>query len=190
MSYNENNYPGKDEGFAFKWWNDVNFVENSIVLDAADEGISDLSVAEKALVALFPGQALIIQANVDDAQTETINRFGFNGRNDKSDAFRHAFFNAMNSNDAGDYVARLFSIAHESEVPPNLDLERQMDLHNNDQGHTIGDDASFFVSDQELSDSVYQVLLDGLLFYLSPLGPVVPPNFGINGSTQLTPTDQ
>lgn len=65
-----------------------------------------------------------------------------------------------------------------------------MDLHNNNFGHTIGDEASFFVSDQELSNSVYSELLAGSLFYLSPLGPVIPPNFGINSSTQLTPTNQ
>lgn len=65
-----------------------------------------------------------------------------------------------------------------------------MDLHNNDVGHTIGDDASLFVSDQDLSDLVYQALLNGDLVYLSPLGPIVPPNFGINSSTQLIPTDQ
>ena len=46
---------------------------------------------------------------------------------------------AMNSNDAGDTVARLFSNAHESEVTSNLILEVQMDLHNNNVGHTIGD---------------------------------------------------
>jgi len=96
---------------------------------------------------------------------------------------------AMNSNDAGDTVARLFSNAHESEVTSNLILEVQMDLHNNNVGHTIGDDASIFISDQDLSSSVYQSLLNGLLVYLSPLDAVLPPNFGINSSTQIIPTN-
>ena len=179
-----------EDGLPNNWWNDEEFVENNFSFNLDDEGISDLTDAEKILIALYPAQALIIRANVNDANTETENRFGFSARNDKSDAFRHAFFNAMNSNDAGDAVARLFSTAHESEVPVNLVLEVQMDLHNNDVGHTIGDDAGFFVSDQELSNSVYLELLAGNLFYLSPLDSVVPPNFGINSNTQLTPTNQ
>lgn len=65
-----------------------------------------------------------------------------------------------------------------------------MDLHNNDIGHGIGEDGGFFISDQDLSNAVYQALLNGVLLYLSPLGPIVPPNFGINTSTQLTPTNQ
>ncbi|WP_299126849.1 hypothetical protein [uncultured Winogradskyella sp.] len=188
--FNLSNYPGKDDGLSFNWWTDENFIINNFSFELDDEGLGDLTEEEKLLVALYPVQALIIRANKEPAETETENRFGFSSRNDKSDAFRHAFFNAMNSNDAGDTVARLFSTAHESEVPANLILEVQMDLHNNDIGHTIGEDASFFVSDQDLSNSVYSQLLAGNLFYLSPLDLVTPPNFGINASTQLTPTNQ
>ncbi|SHE63271.1 hypothetical protein SAMN05444278_103218 [Psychroflexus salarius] len=184
------NYPGIDEGLPFGWWNNESFIENNFTFNLDDEGFGDLTEQEELLIKLFPLHALIIKANVDEAHTETENRYGNSARNDKSDAFRHAFFNAMNSNDAGDTIARLFSTAHESEVPAHLILEVQMDLHNNDIGHLIGDNASFFVSDQDLSDSVYTELLNGNLRYLSPLGPVIPPNFGINPSTQLTPTNQ
>jgi hypothetical protein len=187
--YSSNDYPGMDDGLPFEWWNDDEFVENNFSFNLAGEGFGDLTTQEKWLVAAFPARALIIYNNKELAETETINRFGNNGRNDKSDAFRHAFFNAMNSNDAGDTVARLFSNAHESEVTSNLILEVQMDLHNNNVGHTIGDDASIFVSDQDLSSSVYQSLLNGLLVYLSPLDAVLPPNFGINSSTQIIPTN-
>ena len=69
-------------------------------------------------------------------------------------------------------------------------LEKQMDLFNNNVGHTIGANASFFVPDSSLANSVYQNLLNGSLVYLSPLGPITPPNFGINNSTQITPTNQ
>ena len=188
-NYSSNDYPGMDDGLPFEWWNDDEFVENNFSFNLAGEGFGDLTTQEKWLVAAFPARALIIYNNKELAETETINRFGNNGRNDKSDAFRHAFFNAMNSNDAGDTVARLFSNAHESEVTSNLILEVQMDLHNNNVGHTIGDDASIFISDQDLSSSVYQSLLNGLLVYLSPLDAVLPPNFGINSSTQIIPTN-
>lgn len=188
-NYSSNDYPGMDENLSFEWWLDEEFVENNFSFNLVGEGFGDLTTQEKWLVAAFPARALIIYNNKELAETETMNMFGNNGRNDKSDAFRHAFFNAMNSNDAGDTVARLFSNAHESEVTSNLILEVQMDLHNNNVGHTIGDDASIFVSDQDLSSSVYQSLLNGLLVYLSPLDAVIPPNFGINSSTQITPTN-
>jgi len=196
------NYPGNNNGFPFEWWKDESFVEQNISFNI-DEGISELTNAEKLLVAIFPVQALIIRDNKLPAETETQNRFGNNGINDKSDAFRHGFFNAMNSNDAGDAIARLFSTAHESEVQPHLNLEKQMDLFNNNVGHIIGHNANFFVSDNILSNSVYQNLQAGNLVYLWPVdyndpnfwdNPLTPePNdgsHGISNSTQLTPSDQ
>lgn len=189
-TYTELDYPGKDLGYEFKWWLDSAFVENNFSFELDDEGFGDLTAQEKLLVVVFPAQALLIRANKQPAETETQVKFGGNGRNDKSDAFRHAFFNAMNSNDVGLPIAKLFSDAHESENPPNLILEEQMDLFNNDKGLTIGFYASALVSGQELSNSVYQSLLNGLLVYLSPLSAVIPPNYGINNSTQITPTNQ
>ena len=109
--------------------------------------------------------------------------------NTKADAFRHAFFNAINSRDTRDFVARAFSVAHESEVPDHLDLERQMDLFNNNVGHLIGQPL-WFESNAYVSEIVMNRLNNGELLYLSPLEAVVPPNFGINANTQLTPTNQ
>ncbi|MDH7913984.1 hypothetical protein [Winogradskyella sp. SYSU M77433] len=198
----ETDYPGMEDNFPYNWWNDETFVSDNIDLNL--DGVNeDLTDEEKWLIAAFPAQAFIINANRDPAEDETEVRFGINGINDKSDAFRHAFFNAMNSNDAGDKVARYFSTAHESEVPANWVLEKQMDLHNNDVGHIIGDNASFFVSDQDLSNAVYQAVLDGELVYLFPIN-YADPNFwddlstteindgnhGISNSTQIIPTDQ
>ena len=186
--FDEFNYPGIDEGFHFEWWLDKDFINENISFDLLDEGLGDLTAREKVLVVLYPIQALIIKNNKEPATLETVDRFGFNGRNEKSDAFRHAFFNAMNANDAGRRVANLFSDAHESEVPTNLILEKEMDLFNNEVGLDIGDDASIFVSDQELSDQVWDALTDGELRFLDPLGPIVPPNFGIISTTVLIAT--
>lgn len=201
--FDVNTYPGIDEGLPFEWWLDNQFIESNFSFNTNVEGLGDLTDAEKLLVNLFPLQALIIRENKLPAESETQARFGTNGINDKSDAFRHAYFNAMNSNDAGDTIARLFSNAHESEVSLNLILEKQMDLFNNNVGHIIGDNASFFISDGELSNLVYQKILNGSLNYLFPIN-YNDPNFwdkpqtttpndgdhGITNLTQLIPTNQ
>ncbi len=203
-SYTEISYPGMELDYEFEWWLDDDFVEDNFNFGFdVGGGLDNLTAEEKVLVALFPAQALIIMGNKEPAETETENRFGNNGINNKSDAFRHAFFNAMNSNDAGDFVARKFSNAHESETPQNLILEKQMDLHNNNIGHNIGNNASTFISDQELSNLVYQSLIWGSLRYLFPINygdpnfwddPTTPePNdgdHGITSSTQLIQTNQ
>ncbi|PHS10306.1 MAG: hypothetical protein COA88_02355 [Kordia sp.] len=189
VTYTETDYPGKDLGYSYQWWLDEEFVEANFSFELDDQNFGNLTTEEKLLVIALPVKALIIKANKQPAEVETVARFGVNGRNDKSDAFRHAFFNAMNANDAGMMIANLFSDAHESENPPNLIKEEQMDLFNNNVGLNIGSNASIFVADSVMSDTVYQDLLNGLLVYLSPLGPVVPPNFGITTATQLTPTN-
>lgn len=58
---------------------------------------------------------------------------GNNERNDKSDAFRHSFYNVINTKYCGTAIAKLFLNAHESEAPQNLHLENSMDLLNNKQ---------------------------------------------------------
>lgn len=124
-SYNSSNYPGKNDGMPFNWWNNSSYL-NSISFDPYDE-LKKLTPAEKLLVSIWPEQAYKIFKNKPIAESFTISKFGYNGRNDKSDAFRHSFFNAINTRDiyggiilrAKDIV-RLFGRAHESEVPNNL----------------------------------------------------------------------
>lgn len=54
----------------------------------------------------------------------------------------------MNSIDDGEAIERLFSNAHESEVPQNLNLEKDMDFYNNSVGRNIGNNARLIVSVQ------------------------------------------
>lgn len=180
-SYTELDYPGKDLGFEYEWWLDNIFVENNFSFELDEEGFGDLTAQEKLLVIAFPAQALSIKANKEPAETETYARFGTNGLNDKSDAFRHAFFNAMNSNDVGFPIAKLFSDAHESEVPTALIKEKQMDLYNNDIGLDIGFYASALDSDTYLSDSVFTELTNGNLLYLFPIDFISSPRYDLNG---------
>ncbi len=78
-----------------------------------------------------------------------------------------------------------------------------MDLFNNVVGHTVGSNANIFVSNLELSNTIFNILSKGGLVYLSPINyndpdfwddPSTPEpldgNHGIISSTQLIPTNQ
>lgn len=167
------------------WWeNDVwrddtnNFYLNSEVNEIGNQQYDELTLAEKALVKLYPTHAYFISRNVNVAYSETATRFASIGGflNGKADAFRHAFFNAMNERDCGkdhmtlQSIAKLFSDAHESEVPAVLDLEKQMDLFNNAVGHIVGDVVfPIFNSNATLANDVMVKYNSGALRYLAPL---------------------
>jgi len=203
------------------WWEDDSWLDDpsKFNLDTdlnQNQQYDKLTAAEKILVKKYPIQAYAISKNKSVAETETTTRFGANGLNDKSDAFRHAFFNAMNMRDCGrnpqtyENIAKLFSDAHETETPSQLIKEKQMDLWNNNIGHQVGDVMfPIFTSNSSLSDDVFIKLQNGELRYLKPVLPPPPalgndPNFygtggvsnpltathGITSATQLTPTNQ
>ncbi len=66
-----------------------------------------------------------------------------------------------------------------------LDLEKQMDLFNNNVGHeSISGNGSLSLS--QLANLIYQKLLNGDLRYLSPLGP----NGQLLSNSQIIPTNQ
>ena len=73
----------------------------------------------------------------EKAYKETTRLFGYNGRNDSSDAFRHCYWSAMLSRDIGYQDALRFTTAHESD-PSNPANEEAMDLHNKEVGLEIG----------------------------------------------------
>lgn len=203
------------------WWEDDIWLDNpnnfNLDLDQDQNGQYDrLTAAEKALVKKYPTHAYMISKNKPVAENETISIFGQNGLNDKSDAFRHAFFNAMNRRDLGldpmtlENIAKLFSDAHESEVPSQLQKEKDMDLWNNNIGHMVGNVMfPIFTSNSSLSSDVLTKLTNGELRYLKPVEPTPPPGsnglnndfwhingnpqlgrHGITSATQLTPTNQ
>ena len=96
-----------------------------------------LTDAEKSYVKAHPHHVTTIMKSRDIAFSETKKRFGFNGRNDKSDAFRHCFWSATLSRDIGFKNALEFTNAHESS-PLNIAEEKTMDLYNNSVGLRIG----------------------------------------------------
>ena len=146
------------------------------------EGYDELTADEKLLIALYPVQAAVIRDNVNDAfaMSDFIFQPTFTGLNDKKDAFRHAFFQAINTRDvpprlhpvpaSASQIVRMFANAHESEVPEILQLEKQMDLFNNEVGIQYCGNC-FTTSNQSIADALFMKLLNGELKYLSPLDP-------------------
>jgi hypothetical protein len=118
--------------------------------------VEELNSQEKALVAVFPGQAVFIWKNSKTALSNATQWAADAHPNDpakqsaslnggKADALRHAFWNALNTSDVGSYVAGLFADAHEygatkpaSMAQATWDINRQMDLNNNGVGVAFG----------------------------------------------------
>lgn len=122
-----------------------------------------LTPAEKAvLAAMGPANALLVKASKTTAFNETEKRFGFNGHNDRSDAFRHCFWSAILARNIGVWWAKAFTDAHETSPGQPAD-EKVMDLHNNGVGLKIG--MFYFIPDsnETLSEKCYKALLSGEL---------------------------
>lgn len=128
-----------------------------------------LTTAEKLYLIAYPLHAPIIKASKDTAYNETKKRFGKNGRNDRSDAFRHCFWSAILSRDISYMNALAFTTAHESRHD-NDPEEKKMDLHNNKVGLKIGKQfyvapafGRLFSSDNEISNKCLATLEAGKL---------------------------
>ncbi|GDX41953.1 hypothetical protein LBMAG22_04820 [Bacteroidota bacterium] len=164
-----------------------------------------LTAAEKALIVIFPVQAFIINLNVQAAFDMSDSRMGsIRGLNDKKDAFRHAYFQAINTRDVmgrilpypitGSDIVTLFATAHESEVPQELQLEREMDMFNNSVGISYCWNC-WTTSNNSIANAVIDKLNNGELKYLSPLNHIQSPDWplGLNGilsSTTIKWTNQ
>jgi hypothetical protein len=190
------------------WWMDDTWIDNPqyFNLDPYDD-YRKLSAAEKALVKQYPTAAFIInQFNRPMAKNFTVQKFGSNGLNDKSDAFRHAFFQAVNTVRIGASLTQQFANAHEAEVPSQLIKEKEMDLFNNGIGIAYGQTQSYPASTPAMiANAIYTKVLNGELRYIKPLDFSASPYFdanhdgiqdcptclnGILSSSVLTPTNQ
>ena len=192
MSFNSINYPGKTEGLPFEWWKDNNLIDTHSFFNKDPYNVwRRLTQKEKEILKLYPAAAIILNRNKTIAEQRTYNSYGKNGLNDNSDAFRHAYFNALNSRDMGKWLAKKLSDAHESETPAIWSLEVQMDLFNNNIGHQAGYSFSN-KNDIEMGNLIKDKINNGLGRYLSPIN-YSDPNFskthGISFLTVLTPTD-
>lgn len=103
----------------------------------AYEKYENLTRKEKEYVKIHPTHIFFLKESRELAFSETKRIFGVNGRNDKSDAFRHCYWSALLSRKLGYINALEFTNAHESSSL-NDPLEKTMDLHNNSVGLKIG----------------------------------------------------
>ena len=201
-SYTPVNYPGSNEGLPFEWWKNDNLINTHSFFNQNPYNVwRKLTKKEKEIFKLYPALAVIMNRNKRLAEEATILKYGTNGLNDNSDAFRHAYFNAINSRDMGRYAAKLLSDAHESETPNRWNLEVKMDLFNNNVGHEMGHNFSDF-SDFEMLEAIFGSVSNGNMRYLNPIF-TTDPNFwdnlltpepndgthGITSNTILTPTN-
>lgn len=126
-----------------------------------------LNPSEKQAVIMYPILASVVPEAKDKAFAETKLRFGFQGHNDKGDAFRHCYWSALITRDAGVLAALSFTTAHEDN-PSNPPAEKTMDLHNNSVGISIAISYTRQTTDKILSDACYKALTDGRLIVIKP----------------------
>jgi len=214
-----NNYQTSSGNSNDPWWENDIWLDNAsnfnLDITRATNQYDKLTAAEKALVAIYPIQAYIIKQNVQPAFNMSDSRMGASGGlNDKKDAFRHAFFQAINTRDVpgrvlpvsitGSAIVTLFATAHESEVPQQLQLEKQMDLFNNGVGISYCWNC-WTISNSSIADAIMNKLNNGDLKYIKPLNFTYSPYFDANGdgvqdcptclngilsTSDLTPTNQ
>lgn len=119
---------------------------------------------ERTFLAMHPFLVKVIEENARKATDETVRRFGRNGYNDSSDAFRHCYFSALLTRDLGLSNARFFMDAHEL-FEGNPEEEFRMDMHNNHIGFRLG---IFGGDDLTLADRCYAALQQNKLKVISP----------------------
>ena len=93
---------------------------------------------------------------------------GTDGNDNHTDAFRHAYWNALLSKLFGSSWAAEFTTAHEG-LTGNPGPREAMDLYNNEVGRSIAD-AHPHASPEELAEHVEAALRDGLLVVVAPDG--------------------
>ncbi len=184
---------GQEDGYPYGWWADPIWIQANIKM-GRDEGPNPV---ELALIMQYPVAALFINNNAGKAEDETIVKFGANGLNNQSDAFRHAYWQALNTKSVGAYVTLLFSSAHETSTPTQFELEKQMDVFNNLKGMTLYN-SNPGLTNAQYSQLVWNAGQNGDLRYLTPINYNSPcywgcpgnplGDHGISTSTHLTPT--
>lgn len=161
-----------------------------------------LTAAEKALAVILPIPAMKIYSNRTIAREKQAAFWGSGGVNvtwlGKGDAFLHTYYQAINTQDVGGAITKLFSDAHETEHPAVLHLETEMDLFNNSVGIQTGIDNPS-ANRHTMADVVHQKVLDGYCKYLDPVDHDLSPQYdgncssclnGILPTTIMKPTNQ
>ncbi len=120
----------------FPWNSTYAFSENRVIDRVELEGAE--SSAEWRWSFLNPRPALRIRNNAAIAVSHSENRKLPGMRDGQQDAFRHSFWNVLNTIDVGQSTAKEYADLHESSNKPNSDpVAVEMDLYNNMIGRKI-----------------------------------------------------
>ena len=127
---------------------------------------------EAALAARYPSEASEMLRNKSKAESKTNELFPWkkigDQLNDCGDAFRHAYFNMLNTKAVGPVITREFGVAHECKSASKL--QTRMDLYNNEMGILTAIDYPGR-TEEELIQILLDKLYSGKLRVLSNLGP-------------------
>lgn len=146
-------------------------LEASIITPYFSTGMTD---ADKKLALAYPVEAVQVAACRKWANNTTTEYYGYNGSGDHTDAFRHAYWNALMSHDIGDTMAKRFADAHETHPSSYYSKiftcgysgrrHTDMDLHNNQMGRYVMTSPS--MSYEQLRDGVLNKIRAGHHSYL------------------------
>jgi RHS repeat-associated protein len=98
--------------------------------------------------------------------------------NGPADALRHALFNALNTQEVGEEIAKAFGDAHEEDRPGQPAQEKIMDLHNNEVGRKLAKESPSS-NPLTLAEKLIEKIEAGDLMMLDDNGNAVP--------TEITP---
>lgn len=174
--YTFDNFPGKDQGYPFEWWEDEVWISENMKLPT-DDGLNEQTpnARELALFIAFPDQAIAHynNSNLALAKARELAASGtlLGIEDGKADAFRHSYWNALGTKDFGSWIMKEFADAHEwDEDQSNLSV--QMDYFNNQVGRDIGN-ANLTSSDSNLATTVLTKIIFGDMKYINANGIMV-----------------
>jgi hypothetical protein len=162
------------------WWDDAAWLQINFKMGIDDDledlpPPTDLTNQEISFIIAHPIEAYMIRTNSYIAKSQAKSRYFVNGTADKSDAFRHTLWMALSAKDVGVVLAFEYGLAHESETPPQLNLDKEMDLLNNYVGVNVNTSGLTY---SQIADNVETLVTVGMCRYLSPIWP---PMHDLNG---------
>lgn len=96
-----------------------------------------LNPDERVLYNESPSKGLTAMKCGATATNATVDEYGINGHNDDSDAFRHAYWNALMVKNIDFSFAKRWATAHETGASDQATIEYSMDMFNNSKGREV-----------------------------------------------------
>ena len=162
----------------YPWYSSYQFAGNKPVLFIDKDGQEEARREEIVHSLLHPLDALQVRNNAKKASTAAHNSNLPDARDGLQDAFRHAYWNALNARDIGALRAERFATIHEigntneANNPNSFQYDPvaiEMDLFNNEIGRKLGA-AYYNATDEELAALVMQALANGELKIITNIG--------------------